>query len=237
MTCAEVRRLLPGYLDGALPEKASANGHARVGEHLESCKQCRQELVSYVLMSMMMSAVTPPAAPADLGVRIRVAVAQARAIEGVAGRMRRWKDRGELLLENILEPLALPATGGLVVALLVFLMVYQVLGVGMPLSAAVHDSPTNLLLPARLESLAPFSMSELEEKEPMGAHQLLVEATVNANGEAASYQILSGQVDPAMRHELDQVVLFSRFQPELSFGRPTSNGRVLLSFNKIRVRG
>jgi hypothetical protein len=237
MTCAEVRRLLPGYLDGALPEKANANGHARVDGHLQTCEACRRELDRYVRMSMMMSTVTPAAAPADLGVRIRVAVAQARATEGLTGRMKHWKDRGELLLENILEPLALPATGGLVVALLVFAMVYQVLGVGMPLSAAVHDSPTNLLQPARLEVLAPFQMSGLEEEEPMGAHQLLVEATVNADGEAAGYRILSGQVDPAMRHELDQVVLFSRFQPELSFGRPTSNGHVLLSFNKIRVRG
>ena len=60
---------------------------------------------------------------------------------------------------------------------------------------------------------------------------------LEGSGEAATYRILSGDVDPAMRHELDQVVLFSRFRPELSFGRPLSGGTVLLSFNKIRVRG
>ena len=30
-----------------------------------------------------------------------------------------------------------------------------------------------------------------------------------------------------MTHQIDQVLLFSRFRPELSFGRPTGGGRVL----------
>jgi hypothetical protein len=66
---------------------------------------------------------------------------------------------------------------------------------------------------------------------------LLVEATVNAEGEAASYRILSGPTNQALRRELDQVMLFSRFRPELSFGRPTTGGHVVLSFSEFRVRG
>ena len=235
MTCAETRRFLPGYLDGALPD-SGADGRAHVGQHLEGCAECRQELENYLHLSMMLASVERSAPPPDLALRIRVAVSRARASAGL-GRLRRWRTRAELLLENILEPLALPATGGLAVALLVFLVVYQVLGVGMPLDAAVADSPTNLLKPARVEMLAGFQMSGLEETAEMGQHQVLVEATVNADGEAASYRILAGQVDPAAQHELDQVVLFSRFRPEMSFGRPTSGGHVLLSFSKIRVRG
>jgi hypothetical protein len=237
MTCAEARRLLPGYLDGALPKSTGSKGHAHLGAHLGNCAGCRAELENYLQMSAMMSNAELPAAPTDLGLRIRMALSQARATGGFAGRVLRWKTSAEILLENILEPLALPATGGLVAALLVFLMVYQVLGVGMPLDAAIPDSPTNLLQPARLEMLAGFQMSRLEETAHMGEHQLLVEASVNANGEADSYRILAGHVDAAMQHQLDQVVLFSRFRPEMSFGRPTSGGRVLLSFSNIRVRG
>jgi hypothetical protein len=33
------------------------------------------------------------------------------------------------------------------------------------------------------------------------------------------------------------VVLFSRFRPQMNFGRPTSGGRVVLSFSRIRVHG
>ena len=80
-------------------------------------------------------------------------------------------------------------------------------------------------------------MSGLGDSNAPGQHALLVEATVSAAGEAVSYRVISGQVDQATRRQLDQVLLFSRFRPELSFGRPQSGGHVVLSFNKISVRG
>jgi anti-sigma factor RsiW len=238
MTCGRVMRLLSGYLDGALPESLGAQGHARLRSHLEDCPSCRRELERYRRIQHMMSVAVRPAPPPDLAVRIRAAVSKARVFGGFAGRLRRTKDRLEIMLENIFEPLALPATGGIVVALLVFAVVYQVLGTGMPVAAATPDSPTNLLQPARLEALAGFQMSQLEEMTRTGGqHPLLVEAMVNADGQAVSYRVISGQVDASMQRELDQVLFFSRFRPQMSFGRPTSSGRVILSFSQIRVRG
>jgi len=238
MTCGRVMRLLPGYLDGALPERLGAEGHARIGAHREVCPSCRRELERYRRIQHMMSAASRPAPPLTLGLRIRAAISEARTWGGFAGRLRRSKDRLAIMLENIFEPLALPATGGIVVALLVFALIYQVLGVGMPVGAATTDSPTHLLQPARLEALAGFQMSKLEEMTLHGGqHPLLVEAKVNADGQAVSYRVISGQVDENMQRELDQVLFFSRFRPQMSFGRPTSGGRVVLSFSQIRVRG
>jgi hypothetical protein len=206
--------------------------------HLHDCEGCRLELERYRALSAMMSSAARATPPTNLGLSIRLAVADARQSARLAHRIHRLKIRLELLLDNILEPLALPASGGVVVALLVFAMVYQVLGGGSPLAAAVADSPTDLLQPARLETLAGFQMSSLEEMTRNGAqHPLLVEATVDAQGEAVGYRVISGEINAAARHELDQVVLFSRFRPELSFGRPTSGGRVVLSFSQILVRG
>ncbi len=238
MTCGRVMRLLPGYLDGALPEGLGADAHAHIGSHLEACPSCRRELERYRRIQRMMSVAARPAPPPELGVRIRAAVGDARAFGGFAGRLRRAKDRLQIMLENIFEPLALPATGGILVALLVFAMVYQVLGTGMPVGAATPDSPTNLLQPARLEVLAGFQMSRLEELTRTGGqHPLLVETMVNADGQAVSYRVISGEIDVNMQRELDQVLFFSRFRPQMSFGRPTSGGRVILSFSQIRVRG
>jgi len=238
MNCAAARELLPGYLDGALPERSGAQTHARLGRHLDECVACRTELQRYRALSRVMSGLHSAAPPAELGVAIRAAVSRARVNSGFAGRTRRWKTRLELLLGNILEPLAVPASGGLVAALVVFGIVYQVLGVGMPLRAANADSPTNLLQPARLEMLAGFETASLAQADRAGQqHGLLVEATVNAQGQAVDYRVLSGQVDTAMRRQLDQVVLFSRFRPQMNFGRPTSGGRVVLSFSQIRVHG
>jgi hypothetical protein len=108
---------------------------------------------------------------------------------------------------------------------------------GVPLGAVTNDAPTNLLQPARLESLAPFPITGLEESGHSGPHALLVEATVNAQGEAVSYQILAGPENDKIRRQLNLVLLFSRFRPQMSFGRFTSGGHVVLSFSDISIRG
>jgi hypothetical protein len=239
MECVEVRELLPGYLDGAIPERSGQRTHARVWQHLDHCASCRAELRTYRELSGMMAAARRVSPPAQLGVAIRSAVSRARANAGFSNRMRRLHIRLELLLDHILEPLAVPATGGLLTALVVFGIVCQVLGVGMPLRTTRADSPTSLLQPARLETLAGFETASLAEANRSSDDEsgLLVEATVNADGQAVDYRVLSGQVDLAMRRQLDQVVLFSRFRPQLNFGRPTSGGRVVLSFAQVRVHG
>jgi hypothetical protein len=235
--CKKVKRLLPGYLDGALPSRPWSETHVTIGQHLELCPECREELQAYLALSSVMSRVPRPVPPADLSLRIRVAAAQRLAPQPWMHYVRRARVRAELVIKNILEPLALPATGGLTVALIVFVLVCQVLGMGMPLRAVTNDSPTNLLQPARLEALGPFPITGLEESGHSGPHALLVEATINAQGEAVMYRILEGPDNLLVRRQLDLVLMFSRFRPQMSFGRFTAGGRVVLSFSDISVRG
>ena len=47
MTCARVIRFLPGYLDGALPDRLGPDAHAVIGSHLDACPSCRRELERY----------------------------------------------------------------------------------------------------------------------------------------------------------------------------------------------
>jgi hypothetical protein len=237
MDCEKVRRLLPGYLDDAIPAGMWADTHVSVGRHLESCEECRTELQAYQIMSSVMSSVQRAVPPADLSLKIRVAASQRRSDSNWLHYVLRARTRAELILKNILEPLAIPATGGFTVAFVVFVMVCQLLGLGVPLGAVTNDSPTNLLQPARLEALAPFPITGLEESGHAGPHALLVEATVNAQGEAVSYRILSGPDTDTVRRQLDLVLLFSRFRPQMSFGRFTAGGRVVLSFSDISIHG
>lgn len=237
MDCENVQQLLPGYLDGALPTGSWSGTHVTIGQHLEGCGVCREELQAYLALSSLMSQVQRPAPPADLSLRIRVAAAQRLADRPWLHYVRRARTRAELVLKNILEPLAIPATGGLAVALVVFVIVCQLLGMGTPLRADCNDSPTNLLQPARLEALAPFPVTGLEESGHSGPHALMVETTINSDGECVYYRILSGPDNETVRRQLDLVLLFSRFRPQMSFGRFTSGGRVVLSFTDISVRG
>jgi hypothetical protein len=51
------------------------------------------------------------------------------------------------------------------------------------------------------------------------------------------YEIISGPKSTDLRHQLDQMLIFSRFQPMMSFGRKIAGGHVILSFSAVRVRG
>jgi hypothetical protein len=64
-----------------------------------------------------------------------------------------------------------------------------------------------------------------------------VYVTVDARGQMMDYEILSGPASPELRHQLDQILLFSRFSPMMSFGRAISGGHVILNFNTVRVNG
>ncbi|MGA7639859.1 MAG: hypothetical protein WCB00_23195, partial [Candidatus Acidiferrales bacterium] len=124
-------------------------------------------------------------------------------------------------------------------ALVAFVLVVQNILVGVPMTGIVpNDLPLNLVQPARVESLAPFPIPGVvgsSGHEDSGT--LLLEATLNAQGQVVSYKILAGPTDSAVQHQIDQVMMFSRFSPQLSFGRPQDGGRVLLSFSEVRVRG
>jgi hypothetical protein len=232
MNCREMESLLAGYVDGAIRSR----DHVTVREHLDSCAPCREQLESYHRLAVCLAKVEPVAVPADLALKIRVQASQVRPAAARLGwlwfQVSRW-------FEDILEPLAVPATGGILTALVVFVFLVQNILVGLPMSGVVqNDLPLNLVQPASLVSLAPFPVPGIAGNEGQpNSGALLLEATLNAEGEVVFYKILSGPSDTVVKHQIDQVLLFSRFRPQLSFGVPTDGGRVLLNFSEVRVRG
>jgi len=240
MKCTTVRLKLAGYLDDASIGSARVEERVLVREHLESCAPCRAELQSFRKLSVMLSRVPKAAPPADLAVRIKVAVAQSQPAPTWATRRRKIRDRAELLLDNVFRPLTVPATGGFLSAMLVFVLVFQMIAPGITVGAVENDVPINLMRPAELISISEYPAAwapEQHDTELSLPHGLLLDVTVNAQGQMVDYQILSGPDSTDLRRELDQMLLFSRFRPMLSFGRPTSGGHVILSFSAVHVRG
>jgi Putative zinc-finger len=227
MSCTRVERLLAGYLDEAIPPIE----RAFVREHLGACASCRQQLEGYRRLAVCLANVRPAEAPADLALRIREKAATSRA--RVSWPLRMWR-RAMLVSQNIVEPMALPAAGGILTAMVAFLFAVQGILMGVPRGVIADDLPTSLMQPARLESLAPFPMTGITAG-PEDDGVLILEATINEQGQVVSYNIIAGPNNLALRRQLDQMLLFSRFSPQLSFGRPTPGGHVVL--NWVLVRG
>jgi hypothetical protein len=188
---------------------------------------------------VLLSRVPKNVPPADLAVRIKVAAAQAQQSQGWATRWRNFREHAGVVLENVFRPLTVPATGGLLSAMLVFALVFQMIVPGITVRAVENDVPINMIRPAKVVSLSEFPQSwpEKNDFELSLPHGLLLDVTVDAQGNMTDYQILSGPNSLELRRQLDQMLLFSRFSPMLSFGRPTAGGHVVVSFSAVRVRG
>jgi Putative zinc-finger len=231
MNCRQSERHLPGYLDGGI----SSREHANVREHLTTCQSCQVQLESYRRLSVRLANVNAAVPPPDLALRIRIRASQHLT---PAVRLRKAWSTASLNFEHFLKPLAVPATGGILTALIVFVLVAHNVLVGVPMGIVPNDLPLNLVQPARLESLAPFPIpGSSGNSDNSGSAPLLLEATLNAQGQVVSYRILAGPNDQAVQRQIDQVMMFSHFRPETSFGRPQAGGRVLLSFSEVHVHG
>ncbi len=232
MNCRDAERHLAGYLDGAIRSRE----RVIVREHLNSCTACREELERYRQLAGYLANIEPVAVPSDLALKIRV---QASQVGPRGARLVRLRTRFSRWFEEILEPMALPATGGILTALVVFVFLVQNILVGLPLTGVVpNDLPLNLVQPASLVSVAQFPLPGIAGADGApNSGALLLEATLNAEGEVVFYKILAGPSDKVVTRQIDQVLMFSRFRPQLSFGRPTDGGRVLLNFSEVRVHG
>ncbi len=240
MKCTTVRTRLATYLDDAITKAARAEERVQIREHLEVCPHCRTELERYRKLAVLLSSTPKFAPPSELAVRIRVAAARAKSSQGFPGRLRRMRDRAEILFANVFRPLTVPATGGFFSAILVFVLALQSMLPGIIVPAVSNDVPLNILRPAELVTLSEYPQSWAPEQHDLELalpHGLLVDVTVDANGQMVGYLILSGPNSVALRHQLDQILLFSRFRPMLSFGRPTAGGHVILSLSAVHVRG
>lgn len=239
MSCKTVQTRLAGYLDDALVNAPGPEERRTIRHHLDRCADCREELQRYRRLSVLLSRMPRAVPPSDLAVRIKVAAAQAQENQGWERRWQHFKDRCEILMDNVFRPLTVPATGGLFSAFIIFFFVLHMIAPGLTVRADPNDIPTGLLQPAELIALSDYPEAVVAEMQhPIELqNDLLVDVTVDAAGRMTTYDILSGPQSPEIRRNLDQMLILSRFRPMLSFGRPITGGHVVLSFSAVHVRG
>jgi hypothetical protein len=98
---------------------------------------------------------------------------------------------------------------------------------------ASKDEPLGKATAPRLLYLSSGAVSD--EINATG-NPVVVEAYVNDEGQVYDYRILSGQIDQTTRSQVENMLLFSVFEPAKFFGQPV-RGLAVLSFAGVAVRG
>ena len=219
--CAQVRAMLSSYLDSALTGAEMQT----VSRHTASCSACAAECSSLTQTQRMIASLGRKPAPADLALRLKVALSR-------EAKRTPWYDSLVLQWQNAMNNFMLPATAGLVSAVLFFGIVIGYVTVPVSAAAGTTDVPTMLFTPAELR-IAP---SEVELGIP-NDESLVVETLVDANGRVESYRVISAPENAQkLLPKLDNMLIFTVFRPATAFGKPTPS-RVVLSFSSVNVHG
>src|SRR5579872_1158851 len=176
-------------------------------------------------ISMMLRSLPARVPPTDLATSLRVIASRERQ-RLVGGRstgriFALWLDRTQFMLRNMLRPLMLPATGGVLSAVVLFSM-WVVPTYPLRAKMAV-DTPT---------SLTTFPITEPFNASTGFTDSVLVDVEVDDQGRFVDYQVVNGASvvsDPATRRRMENLLLSIKFAPATSFGMPMAGkARVLL---------
>jgi len=225
MSCVEVRELLSEDVDARL-ERPAAN---RVRRHLAVCRECRQHRNQLVQTRSHVRALArfAPAPPAGFRTRLLVAAShQRQKLMAPAGVLAWHFERFRLWLDNLVSPLAVPVTGGLLATALSFLILVP--SVATQIESGIADVPLGIHTQATLKAPPPFSVTD---------DAVAVELLVDEQGRMIDCWLPVYKTTPQdarLRRSVENALLFSQFTPATTFGQPKW-GRLRLYFSNSRI--
>jgi len=223
LQCPRARQMFSPYLDGAV----TGTEMLALQRHLSDCPDCEAEYRALRRTQQLLASVRRPKAPADLGLKLRLAISRE------AAQAKRPPFQGLMVrLENAFEAFMVPATAGFLSAVIIFgiAMVYFVVPSSLQ---ANNDVPLVMVNTEPELQQSAFGMA----MDTIKADSLVIEAYVDANGRVQDYRILSDtEESKEVLPQVKRMLIFTTFRPALSMGRPTPS-RAVMSFSKISVKG
>ena len=223
--CMAMQEKFTEYLDGRL----SGREMQSVAAHLEHCSECSGEWKAVQQTQSSLAALGPAPEPEDLPLRIRVAISHECA--------RRQSPFHTLNLawRETVGPFLLQAAGGFASAVLLLgtvIVLVSMFAQPERVQATADEPLGNVTAPHFLY------LSSVVDNNPIGdlSGPIVIEAYVNGAGQVYDYRIVSGPTDEATRSQVENLLLWSRFEPARRFGQPIP-GLAVLSFSGVSVRG
>lgn len=223
-SCAKIRSSFSAYLDSAV----SGQHMQEIALHLDGCDVCAEEFASLRAMQRSLSALGPVKAPADLGMRLRLAISHEQA-----ARKANWFDSVALKWDNAVRPMLVQVSAGFAGSVALIGGIMLLLGmVAAPQPVMANDEPLGAMtVPHYLYSATSPSAIITDHDRA-----IIVEAYVNDQGRVYDYHIVSGPEDKAVQNQIVDQLLLSVFEPARVFGLPV-RGRVVVTFSGISVQG
>jgi Putative zinc-finger len=118
MNCWTAKRRSADYIDG----KLRSGERARLESHLSACASCSLRVDQTRSLRSALASLPEPALPVELRTALAVAASRERhaVLERRASRLKRIWNRWKFRFDEIMRPLTIPATGGLLSSLILF---------------------------------------------------------------------------------------------------------------------
>ncbi|MCU1232810.1 MAG: putative transrane anti-sigma factor [Candidatus Solibacter sp.] len=223
MSCQNVQERISLLLDCKLP----AGDREHVLAHIQSCGQCGSRFESMQYMRSSLRNLGRPPVPPVLAAQLRVMASHERtrqvARRNLAARVQHWVSLVRLCFDNMMRPFAVPFTGGLLSALVLFSVLVPSLSFrhnfGDEPPTAAFTYPDGRIVGqmeyVRMEPVTAASSSD----------ETVLELVIDPTGRVRDFYVSRGKITADMA----SVILLSQFTPATILGQPTW-GRVKLVY-------
>ena len=223
MSCENVQELISLLLDG----KVSVEERENVLAHTGVCRECGTHLESSQIERALLRRMAQAPVPDSLSAKLRVMASHERerqlARVSVRERVRRLAVNINLVFDNMMRPVALPLTGGLLSALLLFALMMPSLSFSHQTGG--YDFSTD---PRGSIVTTPWDQGVDEDAadfplfaapgQPKSDYVNIVNLTIDESGRVVDWSVVRGQVTDEMK----SIILLGHCEPATTFGVPTS---------------
>lgn len=221
MRCNWVEKRIVRYVESDL----SAFASMLLRFHLSRCARCHAHYECRETTSALLAAIPRPVPSPRLETRILSAFSLEvlrRSDPSLS-----WRRR-QLKLANLLRPVAVPALGGVLLALVIVPALLSAFWMA-PIAYA-DDIPLRLLA----HPLATAPVMALRSPFPVD-HDFTVLVYIDKHGGVYDYEVASDEpLDRRMRGKLGNALLTSQFEPARRFGQPIP-GQALVLFQRVDI--
>jgi hypothetical protein len=222
MSCENVQERISLLLDCNLP----ADEREYVLAHLNTCGKCGDRFESMQYLRASLRDMARPRVPAALSTQLRVMASHEHARRvarlNFSSRLAHWVAATRLAFDNLMRPFAVPVTGGVLSAFVMFSLLVPSLSFPHnhsyepPLAVAETDvqwgNPDGALVDATADHARLLPGSAL-----IDGNEVSLTLLIDERGRVEDFYLSGGE----LTDEMKSLILFSQFVPPTVTGQPT----------------